>query len=61
MKDIFEYEFKLERHGKEQIIQQSGTSLNDARRRIIGKGIKFDRLEFLRRFSYPHFEGGKKY
>jgi len=59
-KPIYEYEFKAVVKGKKETIQQSATTQKDAKQRIKSKLPKVKIIKQVKRFSYPHVEGGRK-
>lgn len=59
-KPIYEYEFKITRHGKKETVQQSETTQKKAEARIKRSLKGVTDMKFKRKFKYPHLEGGKK-
>ena len=59
-KTIYEYEFKVTKGGKSFTVQQSETTRVNAVKRIQNKIKGIDKIVFVRKYTYPHLEGGKR-
>ena len=60
MKTISDYEFYAKKGSKSFVVQQSGFSSEDAKRRIMLKDKCIVIGKLKRKFTYPHVEGGMR-
>lgn len=57
---IYEYEFRIIKNGKKYTVQQSETTRANAVKKLQKKIQGIDDIIFVKKLSYPHYEGGKK-